>query len=223
MWKLELAMAALFPALLLGGAAVGREAFDESLRLAYAMAMITMALMTARWGTPAGTAGALAFLVIILGLVAMCAGVLTLPEERTQTAIYYLTAGTSVALATAVTAAAAILPRMSRPWRAGRETAGRVPQEPEEGIGKDTGETLKSDRVRTAGELREFIRDLPQDTRILFPRAEDENKTHEGIDVEIRETPAGGGENLHHGPGRRVPPTTPEREKNRGVSVLLFG
>ena len=111
-------MAALFPALLLGGAAVGREAFDESLRLAYAMAMITMALMTARWGTPAGTAGVLAFLVIILGLVAMCAGVLTLPEERAQTAIHYLTAGTSVALATAVTAAAAILPRMSRPWRA---------------------------------------------------------------------------------------------------------
>ena len=221
MWKLELAMAAFFPALLLGGAAMGREAFDESLRIAYAMAMLTMALMTARWGTSAGTAGALASLVIILGFAAMCAGVLTLQEENAQMALYHLAAGTSVALATAVTAAAAVLPGMSKPRqrRKGVLEGGIL----ECGSGKNPGGqktpvgTLKSARVRTAGELRDFTRDLPQDTRILFPSAEDENKTHEGIDSRSgrHRQAAAEGSTMARG---RTPSPRPQRVRTAGES-----
>ena len=43
MTKLEPAPAAFFPALLLRAAAIGRETFDECLRIAYATAMLQMA------------------------------------------------------------------------------------------------------------------------------------------------------------------------------------
>ena len=227
MRNLELATAAFFPLLLLGGAAVGREAFDECLRFAYAMAMLKMALTTARWGTPAGTAGALAFLVIILGFAAMCAVIFTIQEERTQTALYHLTAGTSVALATAVTAAAAALPGMSQPRRRRKGTLeNRGPEaggEKDSGRAEDSGRTLKSARVRTAGELREFIQDLPQDTRILFSNIEREGNLTEGMDVHVKHILAGTDGRPGEGTGRIAPPTTPEGENSQRGPVLLFG
>ena len=50
MTKLELAPAAFFPAPLLRGAAMGKEEFDESLGIAYAMAMLQMARPSGRPG-----------------------------------------------------------------------------------------------------------------------------------------------------------------------------
>ncbi len=247
MRNLELATAAFFPLLLLGGAVVGREAFDECLNFAYAMAMLKMALMISRWGTSAGTAGALAFLVIILGFAAMCVGIFTIQEERTQTALYHMTAGTSVALATAVTAAAAVLPGMSRPRQGGKgiletggletggletggletgglETGGlETGGEKDFGRTKDSAKTLKSARVRTAGELKGFIQDLPQDTRILFFNIERGDNLTEGMDVQVKQVPAGTEGRLREGTGRIAPPTTPEEENSQRAPVLLFG
>ena len=221
MWKLELAIAAFFPVLLLVGAAAGGEVFDESLRIAYAMATLTMALMIPRWGTPAGTAGALAFLVIILGFAAMYAGVFTIQDERTQTSLYQLAAGTSVALATAVTAAAAVLPGMSKPRR--RRKGLLEEGIPEGGSGKISGGALKSARVRTVGELRDFTRDLPQDTGILFRGAGAGEDPTGGMDVQVREIPAGEDGSPRDGTERNAPPRAPEGKKNRGVRALLFG
>ena len=228
MYKLELAMAAFFPLLLLAGAAIGGETFDDSLRIAYAMAMLTMGLMSVRWGTPAGAAGALAFVVIILGFAGMCAGVLILEDERTQTVLYHLAAGTSVALATAVTAAAAVFSRMSRRWREVGDTGSRTLQPRPEGIleegnGRDAGEALQSARVMTVAELRDFTRDLPQDTRILFPGAGAETNLTEGMDVQVRKITAGMDQELQEETRPDVPPTAPDSEKGRRVRVLLFG
>ena len=50
MTKLEPAPAAFFPALLLRAAAIGRETFDECLRIAYATAMLQMARPSGRPG-----------------------------------------------------------------------------------------------------------------------------------------------------------------------------
>ena len=214
MYKLELAMTAFFPLLILAGAAIGGKTFDECLRIAYAMAMLAMGLMSARWGTPAGAAGALAFVVIILGFACMCAGVLTLDDERTQTVLYRIAALTSAALATAVMAATAVITRMSQPWResgeAGSRTLRPAPEGiPEEGSVRNTGEALQSARVMTVAELRDFTRDLPRDTRILFLGAAADASPTEGMDVQVRRTTAGACRELPEetGPGPEGPHT----------------
>ena len=196
MHKLELAMAGFFPLLLIAGAAIRGETFDESLRIAYAMAMLSMGLMSVRWGTPAGAAGALAFVVIILGFAGMCAGVLMLEDERTQTVLYHTAALTSAGLATALMAAAAVFSRMSRPWREKGEAGNRTLRPGPEGIPEeenrnDAGEALRSAHVTTVSELRDFTRGLPQDTRILFLGAATDASPTEGMDVQVRRITAG--------------------------------
>jgi hypothetical protein len=137
-----------------------------------------------------------------------------------------------VALATVVTAAAAALPGMSQPRRrkgipenGGPEAGGeKEPGRTEEsGRTEDTAKTLKSARVRTAGELREFIQDLPQDTRILFSNIERGRNPTEGMDIQVKHILTGTDGRLCEGTGRNAPPTTPEGENSRRAPVLLLG
>ena len=180
--------------------------------------MMTMGLMSARWGTPAGAAGALTFVVIILGFAGMCAGVLILEDDRTQTVPVPPRRrdergagngrhGSDRGLLTDVPEMAG--GRRYREPDAPATTGGNSGREERDG----RREALQSARVMTVAELRDFTRDLPQDTRILFPGAGAETNLAEGMNVQVKKITAGMDQELQKETGPDVQPTAPAREK----------